>query len=258
MAGLDDDLALAGRLADAAGEAIRPHFRRLDAVDIKADASPVTAADRAAEEAMREILARERPEDGILGEEFAPVAGTGRRVWLLDPIDGTKAFVAGKPIFATLVALVEDGLPRLGCIDQPVLGERWLGAGGAAWFGGEPLRRDRAPSLDGAVLCATAPEMFESEADRAAFDRLRARAAYVSWGGDAYAYGLLALGTIDLVVEAGLKPFDLAALVPVVEGAGGRISDWRGRPLTTRSDGRIVAAGSAALHEEALAVLDRV
>ena len=249
------DVAFAHRLADASAAAVLPHFRRLDAIEIKADATPVTRADRAAEEAMRALLARERPADGVLGEEFAPIEGEGGRLWVLDPIDGTKAFTAGKPTFTTLIALFEHGRPVLGVIEQPYNRERWVGHDGAAWFNGRPLATRRGTTLSRAVTSSTAPELFESAADRAAFARVEAAVGYLSWGGDAYAYGLLAMGCVDLIVEMQLKPFDLGPLAPIVEGAGGRITDWGGRPLDLESDGRILAAGDAALHEAALARL---
>jgi histidinol phosphatase-like enzyme (inositol monophosphatase family) len=249
------DLDLAERLADAAGAAILPHFRRLERVELKADLSPVTIADRAAETAMRELLARERPADGILGEEFDRVAGTSGRLWVLDPIDGTKAFVTGKPLFTTLIALVEDDVPVLGVIDQPWTRERWIGHGDVASLDGAPIRTRRGIALEQAVLSSTAPGMFATEAERKAFDRLHAATASLSWGGDAYAYGLLAAGCLDLVLETNLQPFDLAALVPIVRAAGGRITDWQGRPLTLRSAGDVLAAGDVDLHAAALARL---
>ncbi|MFW5680000.1 MAG: histidinol-phosphatase [Pseudomonadota bacterium] len=249
------DLDLAGRLADAAGAAILPHFRRLERVELKADQSPVTIADRAAETAMRDLLARERPADGILGEEFEPVTGTSGRVWVLDPIDGTKAFVTGKPLFTTLIALVEDEVPVLGVIDQPWTRERWLGHGDVASLNGALIRTRRGVSLETAVLSATAPGMFRTGSERAAFDRLADATASLSWGGDAYAYGLLAAGWLDLVLETNLQPFDLAALVPIIQAAGGRITDWQGRPLTLRSAGDVLAAGDPDLHAAALARL---
>jgi histidinol phosphatase-like enzyme (inositol monophosphatase family) len=249
------DVALAHRLADAAAAAVLPHFRRLDAIDVKGDATPVTVADRAAEAAMRDLIARERPDDGILGEEFDAVAGSGGRLWVLDPIDGTKAFTAGKPTFTTLIALFEHDRPVLGLIEQPYNRERWVGFGGGAWFNGRPLASRCGVPLARAVVSSTAPELFAGEADRAAFARLERAVAYLSWGGDAYAYGLLAMGCVDLIVEMQLKSFDLGPLAPIVEGAGGRITDWRGEPLGLASDGRICAAGDAALHAAALARL---
>lgn len=249
------DVVLAHRLADAAGAEILPHFRRLDGVEIKDDATPVTIADRAAERAMRTLLASAAPDDGILGEELGAVAGTNQRLWVLDPIDGTRAFVAGKPIFTTLVALVEDGRPRLGVIDQPYLRERWIGDGTAAWLNGRPLQTRRSTVLAEAILSCTAPEMFATAADRAGFERLRQSVAQTSWGGDAYGFALLAAGTIDLVVEMGLKVVDLAPLAPIIEGAGGKVTDWGGRPLGLEGDGRVCAAATDTLHAAALACL---
>mgnify|MGYP006278862297 CR=1 FL=1 len=249
------DVALAHRLADAAGAAILPHFRRLADVEIKPDATPVTVADRAAEAAMRAILAAARPDDGILGEEFDAVTSTNERLWVLDPIDGTKAFTAGKPTFTTLIALFVDGAPVLGVIDQPYLRERWVGAGGQATLNGRPLATRKATPLDRAVLSATAPELFASDADRAAFRRIERAVAYLSWGGDAYGFGLLAAGCVDLIVEMGHKTVDFAPLAPIVEGAGGRVTDWAGRPLSLACDGRICAAGDPALHDATLRLL---
>jgi histidinol phosphatase-like enzyme (inositol monophosphatase family) len=251
----DRDVALAHRLADAAGAAILPHFRRLDAVDVKGDATPVTEADRAAEAAMRRLLAAERRGDGVLGEEFEAVAAENGRLWVLDPIDGTKAFTAGKPTFTTLIALFDDGVPVLGVIDQPYNRERWVGHDGGAWFNGRPLTTRRGTPLARAVVSSTAPELFASAADRAAFARIEDAVAYLSWGGDAYAYGLLAMGCVDLVVEMQLKTFDLGPLAPIVAGAGGRVTDWRGQALGLSSDGRICAAGDPELHAAALARL---
>ncbi|MEO1092352.1 MAG: histidinol-phosphatase [Pseudomonadota bacterium] len=246
------DVAFAQRLADAAGAAIRPHFRRLAGLDLKDDDSPVTVADRAAETAMRGLISEERPDDGVLGEEFDPVAAAGDRLWVLDPIDGTRAFVAGKPTFTTLVALVIAGRPVLGIIDQPFIGERWVGQDGGTTLNGEPITTRRGRGLAAAVISATAPEQFETAADRAAFGRVQRAAASLSWGGDGYAYGLVAAGALDVVVETGLKTFDYCAVAPVVAGAGGIVTDWTGQPLDLDSDGRIVAAGDAALHAQVL------
>ena len=243
----DADIALVNRLADAAGEAIRPFFRARFAIEIKADASPVTEVDRAAEQAIRAILARERPDDGVIGEEYGADRPDAPRLWVIDPIDGTRAFLAGRPLFGTLIALLEDGAPRLGVIDQPIARDRWLGAHGRpTTLNGAAARTRACPALSRAHLATTGPDHFGAD-DRAAFDRLRGRAGDTLWGGDCHNYGLLASGHLDLVVEAGLKLHDYAALVPVIEGAGGRMTDWLGQPLTAASDGRVIAAGDPAL-----------
>lgn len=248
-------IALAGRLADAASEVTRHWFRRLEAVDTKADASPVTVADRDAEAAVRRILADERPADGIVGEEHGTVRADARHVWVIDPIDGTKAFITGKPTFGTLVALLEDGQPVLGVIDQPVVGDRWVGAAGRpTLFNGAPARTRACADLGRAMLAATAPDMFQGP-DAEAFGRVASRCAATVWGGDCYAYGLMAAGFGDLVIEACLKLYDFAALVPIVTGAGGVMTDWTGAPLGAGSDGRVIAAGDARMHREAVALL---
>ena len=248
------DLALANRLADAAGAAIRPLFRGTWTEERKEDRSFVTEADRAAEAAMRTILEAERPADGIVGEEYGLVREGAARQWVLDPIDGTTSFIAGRAIFGTLIALVQDGWPVIGVIDQPVLKERWAGrVGEATTLNGRAIRTRPCPDLADAVLATTNPNLFnDSEAD--AFMGLAKSVAErkIVWGGDCYNYGLLAAGHVDVVCEAGLKLHDYAALVPVVEGAGGTMSDWQGHPLDAGSDGRVLALGDPARLEEAL------
>lgn len=251
----DLDLALAERLADAAGAAIRPLFRKPFTMEAKADLSPVTEADRAAEAAMRKILEQERPDDGIIGEEYGADRPDAERVWVLDPIDGTRSFVAGRPIFGTLIALLEQGTPVLGVIDQPIGGERWLGAHGkATTLNGAPVVTRRCATVDQAHLATTGPGYFTPES-WTAFERVRRGARDVLWGGDCYNYGLLAAGHLDLVIEDGLKLYDFAALVPIVEGAGGRMRDWRGDVLHAASEGKVIAAGDPGLIEQAVEIL---
>ena len=249
-----NDIALANRLADAAGAAIRPLFRGQWSEERKADRSFVTEADRAAEAAMRAILETECPADGIQGEEYGLHNGSAARRWVLDPIDGTTSFIAGRPIFGTLIALLEDGWPVLGVIDQPVLGERWLGAvGRGTTFNGRPARTAPRRELGEAVLATTSPHLFAGHE----VDHFMALAKSVAerkiiWGGDCYNYGLVASGHIDIVCEAGLKLHDFAALVPVVEGAGGTMCDWNGEPLHAESTGEVLALGDPARLEDVL------
>jgi len=253
----DDDIALAQRLADAAGEAIRPYYRTAHGLEAKTDASPVTLADRAAEAAMRTILEAERPEDGIIGEEYGTVREGAARVWVLDPIDGTRSFIAGRPIFGTLIALLVDGQPVIGAIDQPIGRERWLGVKGRPTiFNGTAVRTRRCSSLADAHIATSGPRYFKPE-QLVLFNALCDAARDTSWGGDCYNYALVASGHLDLVVEAGLKLFDFAALVPVVEGAGGRMADWEGNALDASSDGRVIAAGDPALVDEVLETIRR-
>lgn len=251
-------IAIAQAAADLAGGIIRPHFRASLAVDDKTDDSPVTIADRGAEQAMRALLTERCPEDGVLGEEFGLERAHARRRWVLDPIDGTRAFITGRPVFGTLIGLLEGDTPILGLIDQPITGERWIGIAGQptrfrAPFGGRPGTRACA-TLEQAELSCTSPDMFRPE-DRPRFNALAAAARRVSWGGDCYAYGLLALGQIDVIAEATLKPWDWAALVPVIEGAGGRMTDWSGQPLRVDGDGCALAVGDPALLGPAVAAL---
>lgn len=244
------DLALAGRLADAAGAAIRPYFRSSFGLEIKADSSPVTLADRAAEAAIRSILETERPDDGIIGEEYGASRPGASRVWVLDPIDGTRSFVGGRPIFGTLISLIEDGVPVLGLIDQPITGERWIGATGQrTLFNGNPASTRSCVALAQAVQATTSPAAFSPEHLRC-FEKLIPVTRDTLYGGDCYNYGLVAIGQIDIVVESGLKLHDFAALVPVVEGAGGVMRDWHGKPLTHESEGHVIACGDASLLPE--------
>jgi inositol-phosphate phosphatase / L-galactose 1-phosphate phosphatase / histidinol-phosphatase len=252
---LDPFLALALELADAAGAAIRPHFRNLATVEEKADLTPVTVADRAAEAAMRVLIETHFPDHGILGEEFGRVRGEAEFVWVLDPIDGTKSFISGVPLFGTLIALTQKRRPILGVIDQPISRERWVGAlGRPTTLNGAPIRCRACPHLAAATLFATTPEMFKG-GDAACFARLSAAVKLTRFGADCYAYGLVAAGFVDLVLEAGLKPYDFCAMVPIVEGAGGIATDWRGAPLDLHSDGRVLVAGDRRAHQVALGLL---
>ena len=247
-----NDREFAEALAEAAGAAIRPYFRSATPVESKADASPVTAADRAAEAAMRSLIAEHRPNDGVIGEEYGEDRPDAERVWVLDPIDGTRAFIAGRALFGTLIALMERGVPVLGVIDQPIARDRWIGGTGVrTTLNGVPASTRTGRALSAAHLGTTSPHAFDG-ADFATFEHLRAGVGDTIYGGDCYNYGLVASGHLDLVVEAWLKVYDWAALVPVVEGAGGVMRDWAGNVLRLGSDGRVVAAGDAALADAAL------
>jgi histidinol phosphatase-like enzyme (inositol monophosphatase family) len=252
---LDDDIALALRLADAAGAAIRPYFRSVVA-ERKGDATPVTLADRAAEEAMRRILTAEVPRDTIIGEEFGASAGSSGRSWVLDPIDGTAGFLAGRPLFGTLIALVVEGFPVLGVIDQPILKERWVGDTEVTTFNGRQVMARKCGSMKQARVASTSPsQLAELHGEHPLWKKLYAECNYMVWGGDCYSYGLLANGWLDGVVEQFLAPYDFAALIPIVQGAGGWMGDWEGNLLTIKSDGRTLALGDPMRKDEFLAVL---
>jgi myo-inositol-1(or 4)-monophosphatase len=243
-------LAAAMAAADAAATVIRPFFRAGIGAELKGDQSPVTIADRTAEQVMRAVLSERIPDAGILGEEFGLLRPDARLRWVLDPIDGTRAFITGRPTFGVLIALLADEVPVLGLIDQPVTGERWIGVAGEATrftgpFGGVAGTRS-CPSLGQAELSCTTPSMMD-DATRPGFEALEAGVRRISWGGDCYAYGLLALGQIDIIAERDMKIWDWAALVPVIEGAGGRVTDWAGRSLRADGDGSVLALGDPAL-----------
>jgi inositol-phosphate phosphatase/L-galactose 1-phosphate phosphatase/histidinol-phosphatase len=252
---LQDDLRIANALADAAAAQSLACFRTPLDIITKADESPVTLADRAAETAMREILGRERPADGIFGEEHGLERVDAASVWVLDPIDGTRSFITGSPLWGTLIALVRGGRVELGMIDMPVLRERWVGqAGIGAERNGQAVRASSCSAVAEARIVTTSPDIFNA-ADWQAFDTLSRRCAMRRFGGDCYGYAQLAGGTIDLVVETGLQPYDYLGPAGLIEAAGGVITDWQGQPLGLQSDGRVIAAATPTLHREALAVL---
>ncbi|MEL7381573.1 MAG: histidinol-phosphatase [Pseudomonadota bacterium] len=245
-------------LADAARAAILPHFRTALIAENKAidDFDPVTLADRAAEQSMREVLARMRPEDGILGEEFGASDGQSGLTWVLDPIDGTRAFISGTASWGVLIALQDETGPLLGLIDQPYIGERFFGGFGRAEMvgplGPRPLAARQNVDLDEAILFTTFPELGTPE-ERYAFEAVRDRVKLTRYGLDCYAYALLAAGHVDLVIEAGLAAYDIAAPVGLIQAAGGIVTDWQGGPA--HGGGRALAAANATLHAQALELL---
>lgn len=245
----------AQRLGDVAGDILRQHFRMPVSVERKADQSPVTLADRAVEDALRRLIEKEYPEHGIIGEEFGDVRDHAPFQWVLDPIDGTRSFLGGYPIFTSLIALVHEQVPVLGLITQPIARERWLGVrSGTTTLNDKPAIVRGCKQLADAVVATTSIDYF-TPAQTEKFRSLRQSCAHTVLGGDAYAYAMLASGQMDVVVDAGMKAYDFCALAPVVAGAGGVITDWNGKALTSGSDGRVVAAVNAKLHAEALALL---
>lgn len=257
---MSSDLAsfhrLALRLADAAAPIALRYFRNDPETETKSDASPVTIADRESERVMRELIHARFPDHGIIGEEFGADRPDASHVWVLDPIDGTKSFVSGRPLFGALIALCRDGKPIVGVIDCPAANDRWVGvAGEPSTHNGKPCHTRSCDRLGEAILYATSPYMFEG-ADWHGFDRLHAAVKFPIFGNDCHGYGLVASGWADLVVEARLQVYDYAALVPVAEGAGGVITDWAGQPLGLHNDGRVVLAGDRRMHRAALEILN--
>ncbi len=248
-------LALAHDLAKLSGEILRERFRSRLFVESKADASPVSDVDRAVELRLREHLSLRAPQHGVRGEELDDVGTEAEIQWVLDPIDGTRSFVSGMPTFVTLIGLLREGRPVLGLIDQPIVGDRWLGAvGHGTRCNGETVETRRRLRLEEAWLGTTDPLFFD-EQRAPGYRSLRAATGGHQCGGDGYLYGLLSSGHLDLVCEAGLALHDWTALVPVVEGAGGRMTDWSGADLVLGSGGDVIAAGTAELHAAALAHL---
>jgi histidinol phosphatase-like enzyme (inositol monophosphatase family) len=252
-------LATAQALADKAGAVILPHFRTEQKIDHKGGGAfdPVTAADRGAETAIREALAAAYPAHGILGEEFGSLRPDAEYCWVIDPIDGTRAFILGLPLWGTLIGLTRGGSPLLGLMDQPFTGERFWSGETESFFrlGGitRTMRARRCASLGEALLATTSTDFFTIEDEHRRFDALTRAVRLRRFGGDCYNYCLVALGHIDLVVEAGLKPYDILPLIPIIERAGGVVSTWEGDDA--RSGGRIVAAGDPRIHDAAMKIL---
>lgn len=261
---LSELVEFANTLADAAGEAIRPWFRvRLDVVDKgtgRAGYDPVTEADRQGEAVMRRLIAERYPLHGVIGEEHGEERGADPYTWMLDPIDGTRAFICGQSQWGVLIALNDGNKPILGVLDQPITRERWIGVSDETYLvtaaGREKLRARPCESLAAAVLTTTHPSGYFTASEQAAFARLSNEVRMTRFGGDCYAYGLLAMGFIDLIVEAALKPWDVQALIPIIEGAGGVITAWDGGD--PQHGGRVIAAGDPRVHAEALAMLGSV
>lgn len=241
-------LVFAETLVQAAAEIVLPYFRTSHAVENKFDAGfdPVTLADKRAEQVMRKLIKSRYPEHGILGEEYGEDSGTSRLTWVLDPIDGTRAFITGLPLWGTLIALNDGNRPVLGIMNQPFTGERFTGTLSESRLGNQPIRTRKCARLEDAILMSTSPELFDIPARKAVFDRLASKSRMTRFGGDCYAYCMLAMGLVDIVIEDNLKPYDVQALIPIVEGAGGRMTAWDGS--TAQNGGAIVACGDAELH----------
>lgn len=250
--------AFAERLADAAAAVTLKHFRTpVDVANKAAGAAfdPVTIADRDAEAAIRALIAETYPQHGIFGEEHGQSAaeGTRPRTWVIDPVDGTRAFISGLPLWGTLIALNDGTRPVLGIVDHPAIGERFIGRPGLSTGNRQPLRTRACDSLDAAILSTTDPDLFLPGAERAAYDSVAARVRLKRYGYDCYAYAMVASGHLDLVIESGLQPYDVQAVIPVIENAGGVMTSWSGGPA--HQGGQVIAAGDPRVHAAALELL---
>jgi histidinol phosphatase-like enzyme (inositol monophosphatase family) len=254
-------LSFAHELADLSGPAVMQHFRKPISVENKASGGafdPVTKADRGAERVISQALKARFPDHGMVGEEYGSRNAASRYQWVIDPIDGTRAFIMGSPLWGTLIGLLDDGQPSVGLMDQPFTGERYWSAASASYLqkrGGKPKRiKTRAcPRLEDAILTSTHPDLFEGAHQEQAFASLKSRVRMTRYGGDCYGYALLAAGFVDLIIESGLKSYDIVALIPIIERAGGRITTWDGQPAT--SGGSVVASGDPRLHDAALTAI---
>jgi myo-inositol-1(or 4)-monophosphatase len=259
--GAVDFAAFVDELAKVAGDAILPFFRTALSIEnkkLKGAFDPVTAADRAAETAMRALIRKTFPAHGIVGEEFDDVKSDAPYTWVLDPIDGTKSFIAGMPVWGTLIGLCKDDMPVYGMMAQPFIGERFTGDGAKAKYRGpageRKLMTRACASLGDALLFTTSPHLFQPD-ERTRFDSVEKHVRLSRYGGDCYAYCMVAAGYADLVIEAGLDSYDIVPLIPIIEGAGGIVTNWQGE--SAASGGQIVAAGDKRVHTAALEVLNK-
>jgi myo-inositol-1(or 4)-monophosphatase len=255
MTGSDALIGFLDRLADTASDSIMPHFRAQPIVDTKSadHFDPVTAADRTAEAAMRRLITEAYPDHGIVGEEFGNERADAEYVWVIDPIDGTRAFITGLPVWGTLIGLTYRGRPQLGMMVQPFTGERYAGDGQRAWYrgpgGAKALATRACAALADAVLFTTTPALFAGP-ERVSYDSVEAAVRLARYGCDCYAYCMVASGHADVVIEAGLAPYDIVALIPIITGAGGTVTNWDGE--SAASGGRVVATGDRRLHDQVL------
>ncbi len=249
-------LDFANILTNASGEILRKGFKAPVNIEQKTDSSPVTQLDIAVEKCLRDLIERQFPDHGIVGEELGNIRENSEYIWVIDPIDGTRSFIAGYPIFTTLIALLHNGKPILGLIDQPILHERWAAISGEKTLYNNSIlpKLTNKHTLAQASITTTSTNYFtKSQAE--IFAKLSRTATNTVFGGDGYAYAMLASGRLDIVLDTGMKPYDFCALSPIIEGVGGKITDWAGKPLTLHSDGSAIAAASSELHAEILGFL---
>lgn len=254
---MQETIGFLDELADISGSVIRNYYRQEFALEAKSKGDPVTEADKKTEEALRKHIAAKYPDDGIEGEEFGIKKGISGRVWVIDPIDGTRAFTVGRATFTTVIGLCDNGVPVAGLIDQPIIGDRWIGAqNNPTFFKGRPASTRDCPDIAVSRLILTSPDQFKTDHEKSVYRKVSDATGFQIYGGDCYAYGLLASGFADVVLEAGLKAHDIMGLVAVIKGAGGVITDWQGRHITLDNcTGQTLAAGDAKIHQRLLALI---
>ncbi|NBX65554.1 MAG: histidinol phosphate phosphatase [Proteobacteria bacterium] len=254
---MQETIGFLDELADISASVIRNYYRQNFVMEAKSKGDPVTEADKKTEEALRKRITEKYPDDGIQGEEYGVTKGTSGRVWVIDPIDGTRAFTVGRATFTTVIGLCENGVPVAGLLNQPIVGDRWIGAkNNPTFFNGRPVSTRDCAALEHSRLILTSPGQFKTEHEKAAYKKIQDATGFQIYGGDCYAYGLMASGFADVVFEASLKAHDIMGLVPIIEGAGGIITDWRGKAITLdRCSGQTLACGDAKLHQRLLALM---
>ncbi len=251
-------LKIANECAEASGKIIKKYFRKKLKIERKSDNSPVTKADKEAENIIRDIIIKKAPECGYLGEETGKFNTSNEYVFVVDPLDGTKGFVSGKPLFCTLIGLMKNNKPYIGVLNQPILNERWLGiANKEAKYNNAKIRTTKRNKLKGLIMYATSPMMFKGKNQRV-YKSVRSKINECLFGIDSYSHGLLSAGFVDVVIEANLKPYDYIASAAVISGAGGKITDWNGDNLNLESDGRILAAGDPKIHKQLIKIIQKV
>jgi inositol-phosphate phosphatase/L-galactose 1-phosphate phosphatase/histidinol-phosphatase len=253
----------ANTLADIASEITKKYFRKNFGEENKSNDTPVTIADREIENAIRNAIIKKFPDHGIVGEEYGSINNDADYKWIIDPIDGTLSFVIGRPIFGNLIALSYKGKPELGIINQPITDERWIGIkNGESKLNNKIIKTRKCNNIEDAILCSTSPAFFKGK-DLEVFKLITAKTKYqnqqgVIYGGDCYLFGLLAMGSIDIIIESGLSNYDFMALIPIVEAAGGIITDWKGNSLNLNSDGWVLACGDKKMHEKILKIIEQI
>ena len=250
-------IKLANKCADASGKIIKKYFRKKIKINLKKDNTPFTKADIEAEKVIRELILKQEPNCGFVGEETGSINMNREYCWVVDPLDGTKSFITGKPTFGTLIGLLKNNKPVLGILNQPILNERWVGiAGVETKYNNKKVRVRKCKSIKGAKMYATSPMMFQ-ERNKKIYKNVRAKIGECLFGADCYSHGLMSLGFVDVILEANLKPWDYIASASIISGAGGKITDWNDNDLNLQSDGRILATGDSNIHKQIIKIIQK-
>jgi inositol-phosphate phosphatase/L-galactose 1-phosphate phosphatase/histidinol-phosphatase len=250
-------IKLANKCADASGKIIKKYFRKKIKINLKKDNTPFTKADIEAEKIIRELILKQEPNCGFVGEETGTINMNREYCWVVDPLDGTKSFITGKPTFGTLIGLLKNNKPVLGILNQPILNERWVGiAGVETKYNNKKVRVRKCKSIKGAKMYATSPMMFQGR-NKKIYKNVRAKIGECLFGADCYSHGLMSLGFVDVILEANLKPWDYIASASIISGAGGKITDWNDNDLNLQSDGRILATGDSNIHKQIIKIIQK-